>query len=434
MILGLLSRASQAIGLHIVPKSWALSNEAAKERMMLFWEAFACDAQTSLIFGRAPASFVAPVKLERELDVDEGSRYFWIKHRLAEVAGAIAQDAFLSGKQSYDRVRCLDAELNRIESTIPESLQWAAVVEQRHACGRQPAWSANHQLLQALQLASQLHKVTMFLHLPWLQLLLKEGMPEPIDSILSLSFTKSINAAQATAHVIQTLVLYCPHEASLEWSFPSNGIMAATVLAACIVGAPTSPMTMGLWRDLRLLIDAISATPLNSITKASSKLLRSFSDASRNAIALRARHAGEDIGLRDEVSKLDLLRPTAVFTEQIGGPALHSATDEATTPSSAFTRPDSNISGSVGIANTLGPPGNPTAALGREEPGWLQMALDFDNSTIIPILDAGATQNGVPPEVPAEADWLDTIFAQIWNANGVALDNGESDASRDLPQ
>ena len=451
MVLGVLARASQAIGLHINPASWGLPVNLIKDRQNLFWEAFSFDAQISLIFGRPPTSFIAPSSCERLPYVDNPDMFFWFKHRLSEVTAAIAQDAFLTGKQTYSTVQRLDAQLKEVESSLPQQLQWQVAIKPRQETDEQRVWATNHLLLQSLQLAALLHKTTISLHQPWVHLVLKQGLSEPENSLFGGSFKRCIEAAQGMAQVMQSLILCCPHEASLEWSFPSAAITAAALLSACIVGAPRSTLTAGLWRDLRLLIDAISATPLNGISKKASKLLQRFSEASQRAMG-RAGSSWSMATLGQTVAASGpfdtpasphpavLVRESSIILEkgvQNPAPGIEgiwgtSRGDGAqTNPQSAGAVQESTTEwiydgprseGDPYVSSTVPAFGvctiNPAPLLhAASDPPWSQMALDFDTRGR-PASTGYQTTETPDDQVSSvnqqDADWLDSLFSGVW--------------------
>lgn len=308
MLLGLMCRAGQAIGLHVDGKRWNLAPELETDRRNLFWECFSYDAQISMMFGRPPCILTPPADRQR-ISQSESSEFYSFKHQLAETSASMAGDALINCNQTYERVLQLDQRLRDLDKSIPPRLRVEGAMKIEVSPGK--PWAANHQILQAFLLSSLLHKNLLFLHRPWLDLLLRQDLPEPADSAFGLSFKTCIQSAHAIAQSMQSLMLYCPHEASLEFTFASHAISAAAVLTACITKAPKSRLVLGVWQDLRLLIDALSSTPANAVTKASSQLLQRFSEASRQAIGgLRTDQRKRKAMSSDDNHALDLHHPT----------------------------------------------------------------------------------------------------------------------------
>jgi hypothetical protein len=317
-LLGLLCRCSQSIGLHIDPNRWHLPPEDIQQRRSLFWETLTYDALQSLTHGRPTAFQVQSVdtkspygtdddpvassssrEADRSLqDVPRHAAFHAVKHRLAKVCTYMSCDTLVQRRQTHARTMEFDRELRSVEQSIPDFLRLdgnrglAAGQTEEGGGGlgsmENLPWTESHLIAQRHMLAVLINKAYLFLHRPWLVLALRERPEEPLKSTFASSFATCIRSAQAIGRMMQSLVLCCPHIASVWWFFAFHGVGAAVTLAICIVKSPTSSLAFEAWQNFNLLVDTMRSLSTSKLASRNLPLLTRLGQRARAAMTAAA--------------------------------------------------------------------------------------------------------------------------------------------------
>lgn len=220
-ILGLASRAAQALGLHKNCAAWGLSADVTEERARAWWEIFVYDLLQSLNFGRPyaiPLHFISCPRPTPPLATGvTDSAFHAVKYEISLMFARIADLLAAPDLPDYAAVLQLDREFKATAAKAPHFLR---LDESSSANPAHPAASEIERKLipQRHMLVLLLHKGLLALHRPWFAKALMSGA-EPMTSPYAASFNACLISARRHTSLMRSVLEKAPTAACHWWFF-----------------------------------------------------------------------------------------------------------------------------------------------------------------------------------------------------------------------
>lgn len=229
-ILGLASRAAQALGLHKNCAAWGLSADVTEERARAWWEIFVYDLLQSLNFGRpyaVPLHFISCPRPTPPATGVTDSAFHAVKYEISLMFAKIADLLAAPDLPDYAAVLQLDREFKATAAKAPHWLRLDETASS--ASSTHPPSDIERKLIpQRHMLVLLLHKGLLALHRPWFAKALMSGT-EPMTSPYAASFNACLISARRHTSLMRSVLEKAPRAAVTWWFY------------ACESGAPHSP-------------------------------------------------------------------------------------------------------------------------------------------------------------------------------------------------
>ncbi|KAG2157850.1 uncharacterized protein EDB93DRAFT_1078285 [Suillus bovinus] len=253
LLLGVVARVAQLIGLQRDNAGWDLGQEEIQRRRILFWEIYSVDAWTSIINGRPPALSINHTDCWFPEDLDpmikpsgaiEMGWHAWKFRYSASCLGISVHHVFNTRVPSYSALLELDRKIRKFD--LPSHLQSPMEASE---VGR--AWSPEAPKAMQ-QYAALCHKEAnlMYIHRSWFVQAFREAPANPLQH----KYAPSVLAVYRSAcRLISSLNgLYRVHSQPTDqtWFFWSAIFSACIVLGAIVVDSPQCTLASNALQEL----------------------------------------------------------------------------------------------------------------------------------------------------------------------------------------
>lgn len=253
LLMGVVVRVAQLIGLQRDNAGWGLGQEEIQRRRVLFWELYTVDAWTSILNGRPPALSINHTDCWFPEDLDptikpsgavEMGWHNWKVRYSASCLGISVQHVFNTRVPSYSALLELDRKIRKFN--LPSHLQ--SPMEASEA-GR--AWSPEApRAMQQYAALCYREANLMYIHRSWFVQAIREAPVNPLQH----KYAPSVLAVYRSAcRLISSLNgLYRVHSQPTDrtWFFWSAIFSACIVLGAIVVDSPQCTLASNALQEL----------------------------------------------------------------------------------------------------------------------------------------------------------------------------------------
>lgn len=253
LLMGVVVRVAQLIGLQRDNAGWGLGQEEIQRRRVLFWEMYTVDAWTSILNGRPPALSINHTDCWFPEDLDptikpsgavEMGWHNWKVRYSASCLGISVQHVFNTRVPSYSALLELDRKIRKFN--LPSHLQ--SPMEASEA-GR--AWSPEApRAMQQYAALCYREANLMYIHRSWFVQAIREAPVNPLQH----KYAPSVLAVYRSAcRLISSLNgLYRVHSQPTDrtWFFWSAIFSACIVLGAIVVDSPQCTLASNALQEL----------------------------------------------------------------------------------------------------------------------------------------------------------------------------------------
>ncbi|KAG1876498.1 hypothetical protein DFJ58DRAFT_178328 [Suillus subalutaceus] len=253
LLMGVVARVAQLIGLQRDNAGWGLGQEEIQRRRVLFWEIYTVDAWTSILNGRPPALSINHTDCWFPEDLDptikpsgtvEMGWHAWKVRYSASCLGISVQHVFSTRVPSYSTLLELDRKIRKF--SLPSHLQ--SPIEASEA-GR--SWSPEApRAMQQYAALCQREANLMYIHRSWFVQAIREAPVNPLEH----KYAPSVLAVYRSAcRLISSLNgLYRVHSQPTDrtWFFWSAIFSACIVLGAIVVDSPQCTLASDALQEL----------------------------------------------------------------------------------------------------------------------------------------------------------------------------------------
>jgi hypothetical protein len=253
LLMGLVVRVAQLIGLQRDNAGWGLGQEEIQRRRVLFWDIYSVDAWMSMLHGRPPALNINHTDCCFPEDLDltikpsgvvEMGWHAWKFRYSASCLGISVQHVFSTRVPSYSILLELDRKIRKFN--MPSHLQ--SPIEASEA-GR--SWSAEApRAMQQYAALCQREANLLYIHRSWFVQAIREAPANPLQH----KYAPSVLAVYRSAcRLISSLNgLYRVHSKPTDrtWFFWSAIFSACIVLGAIVVDSPQCTLASNALQEL----------------------------------------------------------------------------------------------------------------------------------------------------------------------------------------
>ncbi|KAG2145129.1 hypothetical protein DEU56DRAFT_194357 [Suillus clintonianus] len=253
LLMGVVARVVQLIGLQRDNAGWGLGHEEIQRRRILFWEIYSVDAWTSILNGRPPALSINHTDCWFPEDLDTVTKpsgavemgwHAWKYRYSASCLGISVQHVFNTRAPSYSALLELDRKIRKFH--LPSHLQ--SPMEASEA-GR--AWSA--EAPRAMQQYGALCKREanlLYIHRSWFVQAVREAPANPLKHKYAPSVLAVYRSACRLISSLKGLYRVHPHPTDRTWFFWSAIFSACIVLGAIVVDSPLCTLASNALQEL----------------------------------------------------------------------------------------------------------------------------------------------------------------------------------------
>ncbi|KAG1741151.1 hypothetical protein EDB19DRAFT_739063 [Suillus lakei] len=253
LLMGVVARVAQLIGLQRDNAGWGLGQEEIQRRRVIFWEIYSVDAWTSILNGRPPALSINHTDCWFPEDLDttikpsgavEMGWHAWKFRYSASCLGISVQHVFNTRVPSYSALLELDRKIRKFN--LPSHLQ--SPMEASEA-GR--AWSPEApRAMQQYAALCQREANLLYIHRSWFVQAIRDAPANPLQH----KYAPSVLAVYRSAcRLISSLKgLYRVHSQPTDrtWFFWSAIFSACIVLGAIVVDSPQCTLASNALQEL----------------------------------------------------------------------------------------------------------------------------------------------------------------------------------------
>ncbi|KAG1746653.1 uncharacterized protein EDB91DRAFT_1118207 [Suillus paluster] len=253
LLMGVVTRVAQLIGLQRDSAGWDLGYEEIQRRRILFWEVYTCDAWTSIVNGRPPALSINHTDCWFPEDLDpvikpsgaiEMGWHVWKFRYTASCLGISAQHVFSTRVSNYSALLELDRKIRKF--ILPSHLQ--SPMEASEA-GR--AWSPEApRAMQQYCALCQREANLLYIHRSWFVQAIREAPVNPLQHKYAPSVLAVYRSACRLISSLKGLYRVHPYPTNRAWFFWSAIFSACIVLGAIVVDSPQCTLASNALQEL----------------------------------------------------------------------------------------------------------------------------------------------------------------------------------------
>ncbi|KAJ8295659.1 putative transcriptional regulatory protein C1F7.11c [Rhodotorula toruloides] len=280
-ILGLASRAAQALGLHKNCAAWGLSADVTEERARAWWEIFVYDLLQSLNFGRPyaiPLHFISCPRPTPPATGVTDSAFHAVKYEISLMFAKIADLLAAPDLPDYAAVLQLDREFKATAAKAPHWLRLDETTSS--ASSTHPPSDIERKLIpQRHMLVLLLHKGLLALHRPWFAKALMSGT-EPMTSPYAASFNACLISARRHTSLMRSVLEKAPRAAVTWWFYAFHTFTSAVIQSSVLLRAPYCMLNEDIRADFAQALQVFNdIEPYSALAGRALPILRKLKEA-----------------------------------------------------------------------------------------------------------------------------------------------------------